>query len=210
MRDLTKSPGTNGLGVAGLVLSILGVLTLGLLSIFGLALSLIALRRQPRTAATIGAILGAVGLLAFVATLAFVLGSALPNLAEAREAAMRAQGLSQVMQIHRAVRDDVARRTPRTGGIDAAAIRGFTTPETDELSPAAAKRLGVAFVDPWSNPFRITLSSTDPVFLVVSSDGPDGVAGTADDIVVPDDGEASKPDEPTSRSNGGTTIDPVG
>ena len=73
MRDLTKSPGTNGLGVAGLVVSILGVLTLGLLSVFGLALSLIALRREPRTAATIGAILGGVGLLAFTATLAFVL-----------------------------------------------------------------------------------------------------------------------------------------
>jgi len=210
MRDLTKSPGTNGLGVAGLVVSILGVLTLGLLSVFGLALSLIALRREPRTAATIGAILGAVGLLAFTATLAFVLGSALPNLAKAREVAMRVQATSEMVAVQQAIHNDVAKQEPSADGIDGAVVQRFTTPGTDELAATAANRLGVSSVDPWANPFRITLSSTDPASLIVRSDGPDGVPETTDDIVVPDEGGIVDPDEPKSLPNGTTTVERSG
>ena len=54
-------PGFNGLGILGSLFSILGVFTFGLASPVGLGLSLLALRRGPRFAATLGTILGGVG-----------------------------------------------------------------------------------------------------------------------------------------------------
>jgi hypothetical protein len=60
----TARPGrsaTNGLGIAGFVISIASVLTCGLTSPIGLLLSLVALRRQPRGFATAGTILGGLG-----------------------------------------------------------------------------------------------------------------------------------------------------
>ena len=63
-------PPSNGLGVAGFVLSLLGFLgTCGLLSPIGLILSLIALRKQPRGLAIAGVIIGAVGSLWFLVAL---------------------------------------------------------------------------------------------------------------------------------------------
>ena len=160
--------------------------------------------------ATIGAILGGVGLLAFTATLAFVLGSALPNLAKAREIAMRVQATSEMVAVQQAIRNDVAKQEPSADGIDEAVVQRFTTPGTDELAATAANRLGVSLVDPWANPFRITLSSTKPASLIVRSDGPDGVPETADDLVVPDEGGIVDPDEPKSQSNGTTTVERSG
>ncbi|GAB5496822.1 MAG: hypothetical protein Phyf2KO_19020 [Phycisphaerales bacterium] len=57
-----QSPPSNGLGIAGFVCSILGILgTCGLLCPIGLILSLFALRKPPRGLAIAGAIIGFVG-----------------------------------------------------------------------------------------------------------------------------------------------------
>jgi hypothetical protein len=52
---------TNGLGIAGLVVSILGILTCGLISPLGLLLSLIAMLKRPRGLAIAGTVVGLVG-----------------------------------------------------------------------------------------------------------------------------------------------------
>ena len=57
---------TNGLGIAGFVVSLIGILTCGVPSIIGLGLSLIALRKKPKGFAIAGVILGVVGLLELV------------------------------------------------------------------------------------------------------------------------------------------------
>jgi hypothetical protein len=51
----------NGLGVAGFIISVLAVLTCGLLSPIGLLVSMAGLLRRPRGFATAGVILGAIG-----------------------------------------------------------------------------------------------------------------------------------------------------
>jgi len=55
-------PATNGLGLAGFIVSITGlVLTCGILCPVGFVISLFALRREPRGFAIAGAVIGAVG-----------------------------------------------------------------------------------------------------------------------------------------------------
>jgi len=51
----------NGFGVLGCLFSVLGIFTLGLVSPFGLVLSLLGMTRRPRTAATVGTALGLAG-----------------------------------------------------------------------------------------------------------------------------------------------------
>lgn len=57
---------TNGLGIAGFVVSLIGILTCGVPSIVGLGFSLLALRKKPKGFAIAGVILGVIGLLELV------------------------------------------------------------------------------------------------------------------------------------------------
>src|SRR4051794_20572043 len=67
----TPAP-TNGLGIAGFVVSLVGlILTGGILCPIGLLLSLFALFRRPRGFAIAGFIIGIIGSLALIAVLAF-------------------------------------------------------------------------------------------------------------------------------------------
>ena len=78
----------NRCGVIGLVFSIIGLALCGLwlLTIPGFILSLIGLRKEPRKAATAGAIIGGVGFFVFPLLVAIML----PALATARTVAKRA------------------------------------------------------------------------------------------------------------------------
>ncbi len=58
---------TNGMGVAGFVTSIAGIATCGLLAIFGVILSGIGLRKEPKGFAIAGLVIGLIGLLELVA-----------------------------------------------------------------------------------------------------------------------------------------------
>jgi hypothetical protein len=62
---------SNGLGIAGLTTSILGVFTCGTFSPIGLLLSLIALVKPPRGSAIAGSIVGAIGTGIFMAMFAY-------------------------------------------------------------------------------------------------------------------------------------------
>jgi len=57
---LEKKP-TNGLGIAGFVISLVGLCSGGLLSPVGLIVSLVALKNQPRGLAIAGVVIGALG-----------------------------------------------------------------------------------------------------------------------------------------------------
>ena len=57
---------SNGLGMGGFIFSLIGLLTGGLLSIFGLGLSLFGLRKKPREFAIAGTVIGLIGLVELV------------------------------------------------------------------------------------------------------------------------------------------------
>ena len=57
---------SNGLGTAGFVVSLIGLLTCGVLSIFGLGLSLFGLGKNPKGFAIAGTIMGLIGLVELV------------------------------------------------------------------------------------------------------------------------------------------------
>lgn len=70
-----NQPGSNGLGVAGFVLSLIGLLSCGLLSPVGLILSLAGLSKEPSGLAVAGTIIGGLGSLwIFSIALLFLLG----------------------------------------------------------------------------------------------------------------------------------------
>src|SRR5690606_10490150 len=63
---------SNGMGVAGFLISLVGMCSGGVLSPIGLILSLIAVGREPRGFAIAGIVLGALGSCGFIVTLLFV------------------------------------------------------------------------------------------------------------------------------------------
>ena len=91
--------GSNRLGVAGLIISIVGVCLCGfwLLTIPGLILSLIGLRKEPRTAAIAGSVLGGVGIMEFLFIAPLMLGLLLPALSRAQ---MKAKEIHTNATIH--------------------------------------------------------------------------------------------------------------
>lgn len=59
-----NTPGTNGLGLAGFIVSLLGILgTCGLLSPVGLIMSAFAMRKEPKGFAVAGLVIGIIGTL---------------------------------------------------------------------------------------------------------------------------------------------------
>jgi len=93
-----QPPPTNGLGVAGFVCSILGVLSCGVLAIIGLPLSFFALFKKPRGLAIAGFI---ISLFAFIppALLVLVIGGG------AALALIGLEGIAQTMQAQIAAQD---------------------------------------------------------------------------------------------------------
>ena len=63
---VAQGPQSNGLGVAGFVLSLLGLFSCGILSPIGVILSLLGITKQPRGLAIAGLILGLVGMVCLV------------------------------------------------------------------------------------------------------------------------------------------------
>jgi competence protein ComGC len=106
--DTTSTPPTqsesNRLGVIGLIVSIVGVCLCGfwLLTIPGLILSLIGLRKEPRTAAIAGSIFGGIGILEFLVLGPLLLGIFLPALAGAMEKAKEIKTVAIIQHIENA------------------------------------------------------------------------------------------------------------
>lgn len=166
----TSDEDSGRIGAIGLVCSILGVITCGLwlLSIPGLVLSIIAMRRRGSVKAKAGVVLGAIGVCEFVLAVPLIMGLLLPSLATARHAVLMEKNANQMSQIHKAMME-------------------FSDSDSNGFLPAPG-RINKSkdphlphHVDPWGSPYRVDPSPVGKASPVVKSDGPDRVPDTEDD-----------------------------
>ena len=168
----TTAPTTNGLGIAGFVCSVLGILgSCGLLSPIGLILSLVAVGRQPRGFAIAGIVIGALGtcfVLIPLAILALVMPVVLFGI-------LGAVGLTSVLGPDLGAKIEMAQI--------AGAIEMYQQDHT--MLPISIDDLDIAdtelLTDQWGHPYGYELAE-DGLSYRLFSVGPDGIAGTADDI----------------------------
>ena len=163
---------TNGLGIAGFVCSLVGLLaTGGLLCPVGLILSLIAIGRRPRGFAVAGLILGLVGSCGWIIAF-FVFGAVL--------LAMMATALGLAV----AVALTEPEKMEITGDMANMAVAIALYEEENKYLPADLETLGLrptVLRDPWGTPYQYHLTNEDPGFDLVSA-GADLQFGTLDDV----------------------------
>ncbi len=154
---MSENEQSNGLGLAGFILSIVGFVTCGLLSPIAFLLSLFGLRKEPRGFAVAGAILGGIGSCFFVFSgLAIVgtfmgFGPGVPFL----QTGKTGFEASQKIFSHKA----------KNGAL----------PNDEEGNAIVGQ-----FIDGWEKPFRYKKVDDDSFSII--SDGPDKQPGTADDV----------------------------
>jgi hypothetical protein len=155
-------PPTNGLGIAGFTLSILGLFTFGLLSPIGLILSFFGLFKKPRGFAAAGFAMSLLGV-SFIGAV-----TALPVIAHRHRQvsrALEAQQQQTLESIQQAVQEvEIARRTTKSTGLD-----GFE-----------GNAITVRYQDAWANDLRFDERSDG---FAVRSAGPDRTFDTPDDLV---------------------------
>lgn len=161
---------TNGMGIAGFVISLVGlVATGGLLSPIGLVLSLIALGRQPRGFAIAGVILGLVGSCGGLLML-LVFGAAI--LAALGLVAVAAIAFSEPQKLE--VTTDMVSIAM---AIDKYRQENRYLPAGLELLPLDENRL----TDPWGERYRYEQKDERSEFDLVTA-GEDKTFGTKDDV----------------------------
>jgi hypothetical protein len=165
------APPTNNLAIAGFVVSLLGIFgSCGLLSPIGLILSLAALGREPRGFAIAGTIIGALGT-CFVCV-ATAIAIAVPALFIALIAAL---GIAGVMGPGFVDKVEMARIA---GAIETYEQDHTMLPITlDDLAITDTELL----TDRWGHPYGYELAPDGQSYRLFSV-GPDGQAGTGDDI----------------------------
>jgi hypothetical protein len=152
--------GSNGLGTAGFVLSLLGIVTCGFTSIFGFILSFAGLFKEPRGLAIAGLILGIPGGVFFaIAGMTMVLG-----FVGLGAAAHEVANLAELNQTVDALVVEIE---------DARAIDGSLS--TEKLSVIVSKSK-----DPWGS--RLVAERDGDCIRIISA-GFDTKIGTNDDIV---------------------------
>ena len=161
-----KRPETNGLGVAGFVTSLTGlILTCGLLCPVGLLMSFFALFKRPRGFAIAGTIIGAIGSLVWV-----FIGMAIVFSAEEADDMYRHSHYAVQEATHDIERygeslETVEKRERRL--LSFADIRAKLTEEDAE--------------DPWGQMIQVRATARGD--REIFSFGPDGLEDTEDDIV---------------------------
>lgn len=167
---------TNPLGVAGFVISIVGLCVGGLLSPVGLVLSLIALGKQPRGFAIAGTIIGALGscgiiiaLVAIPVILALVLAMAGMTAAALGIAAFAGPQAEAQIEMF-VLTTNIEERIQQSAG---------TLPAT--LDEAASTLSEAQKTDPWKHPYVYEVTQEGKAFRLYSM-GPDGLAATPDDV----------------------------
>jgi hypothetical protein len=154
-------PRQNALAISAFVVSIVSLITCGVLSPIGLIMSVLALRREPRGLAIAGTIISCIGLLA-------LLGIGGMTIYTAIKAGEVATAVGKSMETTAAI--EMARID-----IDAHARKhGDTLP--DDATGAFAIR---SQVDGWGNALRYR--RVDQSNYELASAGPDGVFGNTDD-----------------------------
>lgn len=157
---IVRQAPSNGLGVAGFVISLLGLLSCGLIAPLGALLSFIGMFKKPNGLAIAGFIIGLVGSAWILVVVLFIgLGGVL--------AAVGASSLEVMV-------DQVT---------IAQAVEGYKTNTGNYPSTLGILSLDQETLDdPWGKPYRYEPDPAGAGF-TLSSDGPDGVQGTQDDIV---------------------------
>jgi hypothetical protein len=146
---------TNGLGIAGFVVSLVGFVTCGVISPIALILSLIALKKEPRGFAIAGTVIGGLGTLLLAAMVVMVV--ALPEVKLGIETGFDLAEANAIIEEYRQENDAL--------------------PSEEEGNDLIA-----GLDDAWGNPLRYEL---DGERHVIRSAGADGEFDTNDDITVP-------------------------
>lgn len=154
-------------GVIGLVFSIIGLLLCGLwvLTIPGVILSLIGLRKEPRTAATAGAIIGGVGFLMFPLIVAILL----PLLSVTQGAANRARTYVHINAVQEASDRYRSDHQSYPTSFDELENGAYITDDFTQ--------------DAWGK--QMQFSGGGDTKPTIASAGEDGTFGTADDVERP-------------------------
>jgi hypothetical protein len=161
-----RNPSSNSLGLAGFIVSLAGFFTGGLGFPIGLVLSLMGLWKRPRGFAIAGVVVGAVGTLGSILILLFV------GVVGLLTCCVGCCG--SILSPHVVTRVHMQ--------ATAAEVRNFEKnnarlPATlDEVSGHHRRSTR----DGWDRPFRFNVEP-DGTF-TLSSDGPDGIEGTGDDV----------------------------
>lgn len=158
------NPPTNGLGIAGFVTSLVGLLSCGFISPIGLILSLVALTKPPRGFAIAGAVIGVIGS-AFLALMGFGIVMALMGVGVAAKA---------VADYGAAFSSARSAYVEITGQGSTGSAGGTTQPTS-----ATAGRIAAKYTDPWGTTFQATVSGDS---VTVISAGRDKQFGTKDDL----------------------------
>ncbi|MEZ6318575.1 MAG: type II secretion system protein GspG [Phycisphaerales bacterium] len=157
---------SNGLGVAGFVISLLGLLMCGLIAPLGMLLSFIAMFKKPNGLAIAGFIIGLIGSV-WILVLVVLVG--IMGMAVVGAGVAGALGMSSLeVAIDQAM---IAQQ------VDAYRQNNGHVPSTLGILGLDQETLD----DPWGKPYRYAPDATGDGYSL-SSDGPDGVEGTADDI----------------------------
>jgi hypothetical protein len=168
---LTPRP-FNGLGLAGFIVSLLALIySAGMLSPVGLVLSFFALFRRPRGFAIAGFVLGLIGSAWIVAVLLLglvVVGAAAAGVAAASGA------------IHDSAQVDATRDAMNSVCHAIVSFENETGKQAYDLGLLEPRFLSGPVNDAWGRPVHLVITG-DHQYLV-SSDGPDGVQGTPDDL----------------------------
>ena len=157
----TQRAETNTMGVVGLILSCIGLM-ICIFSLPGLIVSVLATRRQPRTAAVVGVAIGGVGVVLSLLWIPLMIGLLLPALAKARGVAQEVKETNQLSVMHQALLLHAADDTDDQVQIP------------DDVQKMIEKN------DAWGNAYRIDQDGHEVP--KISSAGPDGVHDTEDDI----------------------------
>jgi len=170
-----KESSSNPCGIVGVVLSIIGVCACGLwlFSIPGLILSLIGLRKEPRTTAIVGTIFGGIGIIEFIILGPLMLGILLPALARARDSAKQMVTTSHIQAIESASETFKA----DNGSYPTSLLE---LENSKLINPKVTK-------DAWEN--AIKLAGGGDTRPVITSAGKDGLFDTDDDLPNQDAGE---------------------
>ncbi|RMH29777.1 MAG: hypothetical protein D6693_01475, partial [Planctomycetota bacterium] len=166
--DLPGPPESNGLGLAGFIVSLVGLCSGGMLSPVGMILSFVAMFRPPRGFAIAGFVIGLIGSLWIVLAVTVVGFAVLVAIASGLIAgAGPLETTLDAFEVRKALRD-YADANAGAWPADASALPGL---DADDLQ------------DHWGRPYRIELDEGAGKVRLFS-DGPDGQAGTDDDITI--------------------------
>lgn len=164
---------TNTIGTIGFIFSLLGLVACGLPSLIGLLLCYFGIKRTPNKLAKAGLVISILGIATYI--LLFATG-AVPIFGKIFKAVTGGPSGAVAVQLE-AVASEVDAYTAKAGSLPGS-LEQATKPGSSLLT------------DPWGNAIRYEINFDGKTY-TLTSNGPDGVASTGDDVKWP---EAKKPE----------------